>query len=82
MFRDIKLTFGENVRSYPFKRRTISALTMCIVLLVTTADWHFEPAKTIAIGSGSIARLFDIKGRWFMLFFGICIGDMLLYLWR
>lgn len=73
----------ENARvskAYPIKRRIISASMTLAVLLVATITWHYEPAKVIAISAFTVARLFDLKGKWCLLFLGIGIGDMLLYL--
>jgi hypothetical protein len=67
------------VQGYPFKRRALSALTTCAALLIVTLNWKFEPAKTISICAFSVACLFDRKGKWFMFFWGIGIGDLLLY---
>jgi hypothetical protein len=72
----------EAVRSYPLKRRALFALTMCASLFIATMNWHFEPAKVIAICAATGACLFDLKGKWFMFLGGICVGDMLLYLFR
>lgn len=73
---------AEADKNFPVKRRIISALTMCALLLVVTVRWPFEPAKVIAIIAATVGRFFEIKGRWFMLFMGIVLGDMLLYVWR
>ena len=70
------------VQGYPFNRRVLSAVSACVVLLVVTLNWKFEPAKTIAVCAVSVACLFDRKGKWFWFSWGIGIGDLLLYLSR
>jgi hypothetical protein len=79
VYQAIKDRISSAAQDYPFKRRVLSALTMCAVLLTVTWNWRFEPAKTIAICALTIACLFDRKGRWFMFFFGIAVGNMILY---
>jgi hypothetical protein len=79
MFRDIKAKITAAVKCYPLKKRAIKALSNCVLLLVVTITWRFEPAKTIAICAYTIGWLFDLRGKWSMLFFGIGIGDLLLY---
>ena len=82
MYQSIRFRIALAAKSYPFKERAVSALLLCISLLVVSVKWHFEPAKIIALCAFTVSRLFDIKGRWFTLFMGIGVGDMLLYLFR
>lgn len=70
----------SSIKRYPLKKRVIFAASTCAVLLVGSMNWKFEPAKTIVISALSIACLFDLRGRWSMFFWGIGIGDLLLYL--
>jgi hypothetical protein len=79
MSQGMKDQMPSIVRSYPIKKRAIFALSTCAALLLATLNWKFEPAKTIAICAIVVGCLFDIRGRWSMLFFGIGIGDLLLY---
>ncbi len=81
MFQDIKPEFVETVRRYPLKMRAGFASSVCVSLLLGTINWKFEPAKTIVICAFTVACLFDIRGKWFMLFTGIGVGDLMLYLW-
>jgi hypothetical protein len=78
VLQDIKHRISSIVEGYPLKRRAVFALSTCAVLLVTTLNWKFEPAKTISICASVVACLFDSKGKWFMFFFGIVIGSLLL----
>jgi len=45
-------------------------------------DWRLEAAKVIEISAFTAACLFDLKGKWSMFFWGIAVGDTLLYLLR
>jgi hypothetical protein len=81
MFRGIKAKIAAAVKRYPLKRRATFALSTCISLLIVTINWPFEPAKTISICAPTVACLFDIRGKWFMFFTGIAIGNLLLYAW-
>ena len=81
MPQDIK-SQTSTVRGYPLKRRVFFTLSTCIALLIATLNWKFEPAKIISICAFSVACLFDLRGRWSMLFWGIGIGDLLLYVSR
>jgi hypothetical protein len=69
-------------QGYPFKTRVVFAFTTCLALLISTLNWKFEPSKTIAICSFTVACFFDRKGKWWMLFLGIGIGDLMLYVSR
>lgn len=82
MYQEIRLRIAEAVKSYPFKDRAVSALLLCILLLVVTMKLPFEPMKIIALCAFTVSRLFDIKGRWFTFFTGIGVGDLLLYVCR
>jgi uncharacterized membrane protein len=82
VYQGIRLRIAVAVKSYPFKDRAVSALLLCISLLVVSMKWLFEPAKIVALCAFTVSRLFDIKGRWFTFFMGIGVGDMLLYVWR
>jgi hypothetical protein len=73
---------AEFVKGYPLKRRALFALTTCAVLCVATMNWRLEAAKVIEIGAFTAACLFDLKGKWSMFFWGIAVGDTLLYLLR
>ena len=79
VFRGIKSKIAAAVECYPFRRHAILALSTCISLLIVTMNWPFEPAKSIAICAFTVGCLFDLRGKWPMLFFGIGIGDLLLY---
>jgi len=82
VFQGIKDQISSTVQGYPFKRRAGLALETCVVLLVATLNWKFGLAMTISICSSSVAFLFDLKGKWFMFFLGIGIGNLLLYVSR
>jgi len=82
VYQDISLRIAVAVKRYPFKERAVSALLLCILLLVVTIKLPFEPVKIIALCAFTVSRLFDIKGRWFMFFVGVGMGDLLLYVWR
>jgi hypothetical protein len=82
MLEGIKKSVAAATKSYPFRRRAIFALSICIPILLGTISWRFEPAKIISICAFTFACFFDIRGRWFTLFMGIGVGDMLLYAWR
>jgi len=71
---------AEFVKRYPLKRRAQFALMTLVALFVATMNWRFEAAKVIAMSAMTAACLFDLKGRWFVLLFGIGVGDLLLYL--
>lgn len=82
MLQGIKNMVAAATKSYPLRRRAAFALSICISLLLGTISWRFEPAKVIAICAFTAACFFDIRGKWFMFFTGIGVGDMLLYLFR
>jgi hypothetical protein len=64
---------------YPLKNRLISALLTFGMLLIIGLKWPFDPAKIIAICVFSIARLFELRGRWSIFLHGVGAGDLLLY---
>lgn len=86
MYRDVKPTIAAAVRDYPLKWRVATAMIVLAVLSIGTtkqwhfepSNWHFEPVRMIAIGACSVACLFKPREKWFMFFFGIAFGDILL----
>jgi hypothetical protein len=70
---------SDIVRGYPLKRRAVSALTTLAILLIVGLNRHFDWAIAIAIAAFTTARLFDLKGRWSIFFYGLGVGDLLLY---
>jgi hypothetical protein len=82
MLQGITNMVAAATKSYPLRRRAAFALSISISLLLGTISWRFEPAKFIVICASTTACFFDIRGRWFTLFMGIGVGDMLLYVWR
>jgi hypothetical protein len=82
MLQGIKNSVAAATKVYPLKRRAAFALSICISLLLGTISWRFEPAKSIVICASTAACFFDIRGKWFMFFTGIGIGDLLLYALR
>jgi hypothetical protein len=79
MLRGIKAKIAAGFKSYPLKKRATFALIGCMMLLVISIKWPFEPAKTFSISAYSVGCWFDLKGRWSMFFFGIGTGVLLLY---
>src|SRR5579863_6799425 len=78
MFHSIRNEIGDAFKGYPFRSRVIAALITLGMLLIVSLKWRFEWAKIIAIAAFTVARLFDLKGRWSIFFIGIGSGDLLL----
>ena len=49
MLRGIKAKIAAGFKSYPLKKRATFALIGCMMLLVISIKWPFEPAKTFSI---------------------------------
>ena len=90
MFLNFKHNDIPDVKRYPLRDRAFYALLVFVTLLITTrrnmhfvfSDWRLDSWELIAICSFSVAQLFEPRERWFMLFLGIGIGDVLLYALR
>ena len=79
MYLEIRQRIGHAAGVYPLRDRLVSAVLLCLSLLLLTMKWHVEPVKAIAICAFTVSRLFDLKGRWFAFFVGLGIGDLLIY---
>lgn len=90
MFRDFKEKITSAVKSYPVGDRAFRALVVFVTLLVVTrrdlhfapSNWRLEPWELIVICTFSAAQLFEPRGKWFMFFIGIGIGEVLPHLSR
>jgi hypothetical protein len=90
MYRDIKVKITAAANGYPLKKRAAAVLLTFFMLLATDITnwqfpppiWHLEPWRVIVLCAGSVAWLFEPWGRWNMLFLGIALGNLLLYVSR
>jgi hypothetical protein len=79
VLQNVQSGISDTFKGYPLKKRVVSALVTLGILLIVGLNWRFEPAKIIALAAFTVARLFDLRGRWSIFFHGIGVGDLLLY---